>query len=186
MRLLLPVLLAACESSAPSPAPAAPTAPPSVPEPLPASAISGASATSELNLNDTTYGARDAVDGDRATAWCEGEDGLGDGATLTVTLKAPTALSHVRIDGGYFKDDRALVNNGRPRKATLNVDGGDPIQVLFPLVVERRYRAKKIPVKPVDVPINAEARTVSLTLVSSDKGRASEDVCISEIAFFGS
>lgn len=164
----------------------APTSPPAAPDPEPVhlgrSQFSGASASSELVDESGAYPAEHAIDGDPATAWCEGVAGLGAGESITLTLARPTDLVMAKIDGGYFKDDRTLTNNGRPRKATLTTDSGFQASVSFPFVPLREHRASRIPVKPVQVEGIGTARTLTLTLDEADAGRFTEDVCISEIA----
>ena len=182
-RLLAVLALAACSPSTPeSPTPEPEVEPPL--EPLQKGAFHSATASSFLDGERSSFPPDYAFDGDRSTAWCEGADGLGTGESLTVTLKSRTELAKISIDGGYFKDDRTLTNNGRPRKLAVASDAGWSHEVEFPFVPYREHKAKEIKVRPQDIEAPGAATTLTFTLLESDEGRASKDVCISEIRLF--
>mgnify|MGYP003886277545 CR=1 FL=1 len=176
---LLPALLAACGSEPPPP-PAAPAAP--EPVLLTGRAVS-ASASSEAEYKGVTYAAKLAVDGDSTTAWCEGTEGLGEGETLTLDLGKEVTIKSLGIQGGFYKDDRALINNGRLRKATVESDQGWSAEAEFFFVPERKYKAKKVHVMTTPVPNAAgkTARVLTLRIDEADEGQFTKDVCVSEV-----
>lgn len=182
MRALLFPLLVACAPSAPQPAPE----PPSEPEPLPRRAIASVTASSSLDGERESFPAAHAVDGDDQTAWCEGADGLGLGETLTIALRERTELSKIAIDGGFFRDDRTLRNNGRPRMIRVESDEGWAHDVRFGRVPERKHKADKVRVRPMPLEQPGAAKVLTFTLVEADAGQFTEDVCISRIALYGS
>lgn len=181
-RLIAPaalIMLVACESETPAPPAQAPV---SV-RTLSPSDVAGADATSTLSDDKTTFAAGHAVDGDRNTAWCEGAEGLGEGEAITVRFKQPEDLTEIRIDGGFFKDDRTLTNNGRPRKVRVDSDTGWSHILSLPKVPLREHRAKEIKTKAGVLTSPGTASSVTVTLLQADDGRFTQDVCISEIAF---
>jgi len=156
---------------------------PSEPVPLGSDAITGAEASSYLDDKGTAFLPRHAIDGDRSTAWCEGAEGLGEGESLTVRFKRDINLAEIRIDGGFFKDDRTLTNNGRPRKIKVSSDSGWSHILSLPKVPPREHRAKEVKTKPGVILDPGSASQVTFVLVQADEGRFTKDVCISEIAF---
>jgi len=171
-------VLVACQTGqTPPPAPA----PPAEPVKIPRSAIASIEASSHLKEERSAFPPAHAFDGDRSTAWCEGVEGLGIGQALSVTLRKPTDIAEIRIDGGYFKDDRTLTNNGRPRKIAVASDQGWSEQVDFPFVPYREHAADEVKEKPRVVKEPGKATTLTFTLMKADEGRFTKDVCISEI-----
>lgn len=185
MRLLLILSLAACTPTAPPEPQASEPEEPPEPEPLPRSVIANVKASSHLVEERESFPAAHAVDGDPATAWCEGVDGLGDGESITITLHQPTELSMIAIDSGFFRDDRTLRNNGRPRKIRVTSDTGWDHLVTFGYIPERKHKATEVRVRPTKLMEPGKARVMTFTLVESDKGQFTEDVCISRIQLFG-
>jgi hypothetical protein len=180
--LTLGCLLCGCDAAPPPAAPALPA----TPSPAIITDFAAIEATTALTSTESTFSATAAVDGDRATAWCEGADGLGLGETLTIQLKRPTSLQEIVVDGGYFKDDRTLTNNGRPRKIRVQTDRGFDAELILPFVPLREHKAAEIPVKPARLAGLGEATRVTLTIVEADRGRFTEDTCISEIVLWQS
>ena len=154
-----------------------------------------ASASSTLSP-ESRYGAALAVDGELATAWCEGAEGAGSGTTLHLHLARPAQVYAVAVFGGYFKSAATLRNNHRLRTATWTigertwaVDLADPAQ---PLAVDPstnlaidpagwfdQARAGEPPWVIVD---SAPVQDLVLTLDQVWPGQKAEDTCLSEIA----
>ena len=174
------LLLAACT---PTPPPAPPAPPP--PEPLPRATLSTIEASSQLTAGEQTFAAANAFDGDTTTAWCEGVDGLGAGEALMVTLRSTVDLAAIEIDAGYYKDDRTLNNNGRPRRITIVSDAGWTAEARFAHQPNREHALPKINVPPTRVEAPGAARTLTFRLDEADAGRVTEDVCISRIVLYG-
>lgn len=179
--LAIAVLGVGCSTSTPAPPEADE---PPAPVALGAADIASVDASSFLEEERARFPAEHAFDGDRKTAWCEGVEGLGPGQALSVTLKKPTDLAEIRIDGGYFKDDRTLTNNGRPRKVGVASDAGWSKEVTFPFVPYREHAANEVKEKPQVLQSPGKATTLTFTILEADEGRFTKDVCISEIALF--
>lgn len=177
--LLMMWLIMGCSPETPTEAPAPPE-----PVQLGRGDVAGVDASSHLSDERTSFPPAHAFDGDRTTAWCEGVEGLGAGEALTVTLKSPTELAEIRIDGGFFKDDRTLTNNGRPRKIAVASDTGWSQEVVFPFVAYREHAAPEVKEKPRSIKAPGMAKVLTFTLLEADEGRFTKDVCISEIALF--
>jgi hypothetical protein len=77
--------------------------------------LKAVAASSTLEKKDK-YGAKNAFDGDPATAWCEGVDGTGVGQTLTVELDGEYLIDTAFMLGGYFKSESTLESNARVKK----------------------------------------------------------------------
>ena len=139
-------------------------------------------ATASTSLRGN-YGPDLSLDGDRTTAWCEGTEGLGEGETLTLDLGKEVTIKSLGIQGGFYKDDRALINNGRLRKATVESDQGWSATAEFFFVPERKYKAKKVHVMATPVPNAAgkTARVLTLRIDEADEGQFTKDVCVSEV-----
>ena len=168
--------------------PSEPAAPPA-PEPpplaeIPRSAMSTIDASSALQSGDTSFAAANAFDNDTSTAWCEGVDGLGLGETLMVSLRSNTEIARIEVDAGFYKDDRTLNNNGRPRKITVSSDRGWSREVVFAHQPNREHTLPKINVAPSRVDDLGPATTLTFRLDEADAGRITEDVCISRIVLY--
>lgn len=84
----------------------------------------GATAKSSSSLG-AKYAASAALDGDPATAWCEGVNGSGVGEWIEVAFAEPVDLDIVDILGGFFKSAELLAANGRVMSVDL-VPFGQP------------------------------------------------------------
>ena len=89
-------------------------------------------ASSELASDDARYGAAKAFDGDPATAWVEGVEGVGArtdgtarGETLTVEFDEPIELDAVGFVLGYAKSPRLFVRNAAPTVIGLTTNGDE-------------------------------------------------------------
>lgn len=184
MRIALVLLLAACTQAEPEPEPVDEAEPEPQLELVPRAQITSARASSELSDPRETFGAAQALDGKTDTAWCEGEKGLGLGTTLTLTLREATDLARIEVDAGFFKDDRTMINNGRPRAITIASDQGWSKVMRFQFVPHREHKLPEITVPPGRLDAPGAAGTLTFTLDEADEGRATQDVCISRIALY--
>ncbi len=84
-----------------------------------------------------------AIDGERATAWCEGAAGRGEGAWLELTLDAPADLTALSFVPFYAKDFARASANARPRSLTVESDVGTFVVTFedFPAMVEKQNGA---------------------------------------------
>jgi len=82
------------------------------------------------------YGAAQAVDENRKTAWVEGGAGAGAGETLTVDFGRPVQTNGFALVPGYVKSGRAFVQNATPRRMRVRVDGDSLGAYTIPYDVE--------------------------------------------------
>jgi len=61
------------------------------------------------------------VDGDKATAWCEGVDGPGIGQILEFEYAETRTFGPLFLHGGYMKSDKTLRENARVKTLKLTV-----------------------------------------------------------------
>lgn len=76
-----------------------------------------------------SYATANLLDGKAATAWCEGADGPGVGATLRLSWPEPRVLYGLGLRGGTFKSEPLLRANARPRKVRIRTSAGLERQV---------------------------------------------------------
>ncbi len=79
------------------------------------------------------FAPRRVLDGDPATAWCEGRKGPGVGEWIEVSAPDVTRLAHpgCQLEGwalaiGYVGDQATWLRNGRPRSVRVGPCGGAP------------------------------------------------------------
>ncbi len=153
------------------------------------------------------YGAEKAVDGDAATAWCEGKAGAGVGEWIEVRLVAVAAdgkesrpeacpsLQGVALVPGYAKSAGAWTGNGRLRAFRLGpcgrADGGKVLRLEGaggsrsrtdgpePLRLSDRFDRSAVLV-PVELGEADDPFCVRLTILEVEKGKT-DDTCISEL-----
>lgn len=75
------------------------------------------------------YATSNLLDGKAATAWCEGADGPGVGATLRLSWPEPRVLYGLGLRGGYFKSEALLRANARPRTLRVRTSAGQERRV---------------------------------------------------------
>lgn len=147
----------------------------------PCEAVTQVEASSTLQEGHTTYAAARMLDGDPATAWCEGAPDNGVGQTLTFKIPAGCYLHGAQILGGYFKDDARLAQNGRLATVRLRTDGGefiadlpDPVGVAIPQSVRNPAF--------FETPRSLQnTKTVVVTIDGVHPGSKHADTCISEV-----
>jgi len=160
-------------------------------------------AGSTLQDNYPLYGPKRAFDGDPTTAWCEGEEDLGEGIGIEVTFQQPVQLAGMYILGGYFEDRATLAQNARIAAAQILVSGPRAVDVGFPdptiLGVDNltgepftdrgkwfeRVRSTPAMWTPPEEWKDDEGKVitefVSVTIKDAYRGSKYEDDCISEI-----
>lgn len=75
----------------------------------------GASSSLVSQTSGMVYGPERMLDGDVSTSWQEGEDGFGEGVTLSASFYGETVpLKVISFYGGSWKSEEAFWENGRP------------------------------------------------------------------------
>jgi hypothetical protein len=69
------------------------------------------------------YGADKAFDGDRSSAWVEGQAGTGEGERIDIDLDTPIILAGVLIVPGYTKSSRTFAENLVPTSIQVLAGG---------------------------------------------------------------
>jgi hypothetical protein len=103
--------------------------------------------------NDEAWGANQAIDGDRATAWSSAGDG--DGAFIEIELAGPAELHAVEVWTRTMSDGSAEI-----RTFTLTTDSGE---VLGPFTLQDAAQ-------PYRFEVDARARSLRLDVVESSGG----------------
>lgn len=94
--------------------------------------ILSVTASTTLASSSARYAAENLVDGDPATAWVEGVDGLGVGAWVELRLKSALPIESATIWPGYLRSEALLRDNARPSRIRLTTDAGDDLRIEIP------------------------------------------------------
>jgi hypothetical protein len=135
------------------------------------------------------YAARNAFDGDPATAWVEGAKGLGEGSTLTLTLAEPARIAGFALVAGYARSTGTFVQNAAPRAVAVFADGKKLLDLRIPYVEAwdeqaarcvRTGAPRNLEGRLVVLSHPATARVLELRLGEVSAGSRFEDTAISE------
>jgi hypothetical protein len=118
------------------------------------------------------YIAANTIDGDPQTAWSEGKEGPGIGATLTWTFPDQVNLQRVVVVNGYAKGN-LFRKNLRIRAARVTTAQGETTTTLRDTT---RYQPLRIRTGPTNF--------MRLAIVGVYGSRTYEDCLLSEIEFF--
>ncbi len=126
-----------------------------------------------------TYSAPNLIDGQLKTAWIEGVEGKGEGATLAFEFPAPSSLSFIQIANGYQKSFTSFFENSFPTRIEAEFDtrNGETYRQTFDLQPEMGYSRFAIE------PRLTKIIRVRLKITKVQKGSRFEDTAISEIRF---
>lgn len=170
--------------------------------------------TGQLQASSTLagsgYGVKNLMDGNPATAWCEGKPNQGTGESFTVRFDAQQAEYPCRIEGiaiipGYTKTAESYLNNGRVSKMRIEdcdnpssfaVVSWEPadvynqsaifMQTLHDSFVPSDHVEKTggrwIP-KGYELPNYQQPSCLRFTILETVPGKLYSDTCISELAF---
>ena len=150
------------------------------------------------------------MDGNPATAWCEGKPNHGIGESFTVRFEAQQQEYPCRIEGiaiipGYAKSAESYLNNGRISKMRIEdcdnpssfaVVGWEPANVynmsaifmqtwydsFVPSVHVEETAGTWIP-KGYELPNYQQPSCLRFTILEAVPGKLYSDTCISELAF---
>lgn len=81
--------------------------------------------------NKADYAAKNVLDGNPATAWCEGKPDTGKGESLRITFKEPVQITALLISAGYDKNADLFSKNSRVKKATLVLSDRSKYELRF-------------------------------------------------------
>ncbi|MDY8022461.1 discoidin domain-containing protein [Paenibacillus polymyxa] len=118
-----------------------------------------------------SYDAKNLVDGNKATAWCEGVKGNGEGETIVLDLGSLHKVNGIQIINGYAKSEKSYRENNRVQKLKLQFSDGSSL-------VLNEFNARKNFKKPIYTSF------IKLTILSVERGTKYQDTCISDLRLF--
>ena len=134
-----------------------------------------ATASSTLEATSTnSYRVTNLVDGDLATAWNEGTDGMGLGEWVRFEFSQQRVLARIEIANGYQKDDGRYLGN--PRVKSLKLEYSNGTTQLVDLLDTKEFQA----ITPTRQPVE----WVKLVIVSVYAGEEWEDTALSEVRLY--
>lgn len=136
---------------------------------------------SNWNKYDENYHPNYALDGDPKTAWVEGEEGDGLGATLTLPLSPLRSARALRltVHNGYQKSQKLLDANAAPHVVVVSAWNERNESV----ATQRFTLERKMGPQQLVLPVGAGkgVSSVSLKVETVHAGRVYKDTCISDI-----
>lgn len=138
-----------------------------------------------------TYLAKNLMDNNLKTAWCEGVNGVGNGQWVKLFWKQKKAISAIEIFEGYQKSMNLYGKNGRPLKLKFEFSNGKTI--IVDMENERVYQNSKWSKVPYFwanyssvVLLDKKIKTsyVKITVLKAKAGTKYADTCISEVKFY--
>lgn len=160
-------------------------------------------ATVMADARTCVYGAPNVIDGDPATAWCEGAAGVGVGEVVMVEIPA----GELEIRTGYTRSPERYRQNARPRRvevvllgpgyepmvqgtmhAAMPVLGRSELEFAdldawqpLPLPAWSVTPLAELPGPPGSYPVNQRPRFLAIRILTAWPGEKWEDTCISEV-----
>lgn len=119
-----------------------------------------------------SYTARNIMDGDASTAWCEGVKGDGIGEWIKIDFGSMQELKGVELINGLAKSSNAFQANNRVKRMKLEFSNGQT------MMVDNDFLSNGFPDGAVHTSF------VKLTIEAVEKGSKYHDTCMSEIRFF--
>lgn len=143
---------------------------------LPFIGFASAEASSTLpvsGVNDAGYSAVKAIDGDVATAWCEGASNNGVGEYIRLSSNENQGVSGFTINNGYQKSQYHYDINSRPKQ--ISVYCGDE------LICTKTLADSGLTSQTVDFGRTVNTNDLRIVIDSVYPGTKYSDCCISEI-----
>lgn len=137
--------------------------------------IVSADQNSQQSSEKYDYSAASAVDGDTASSWQEGEDGLGEGTGIRLDFDKSRKVRYMVLYLGNWRSDNMWEANARPASLTISVGDSQKKDVEF-------SDEMKAFCLSFDEPV--EASYVSLYIKSGHEGDRWNDNCISEVEVY--
>ena len=143
-----------------------------------------------------TYLAKNLMDNNLKTAWCEGVNGVGNGQWVKLLWKQKKAISAIEIFEGYQKSMDLYRKNGRPLKLKFEFSNGKTI--IVDMENERVYQNSQWirwscrnmdyindqSVSVVFLDKKIKTSYVKITVLKAKAGTKYADTCISEVKFY--
>ncbi|TKH45758.1 hypothetical protein C1I60_04695 [Paenibacillus terrae] len=118
-----------------------------------------------------TYDAKNLVDGDTSTAWCEGVKGNGEGETILLNLGSSQKVKGIELINGYAKSEKSYRENNRVQKLKLQFSDGSSLEM-------NDFNTRKKFKEPINTSF------IKLTILSVERGTKYQDTCISDVRLF--
>ncbi|KJD47552.1 hypothetical protein QD47_00955 [Paenibacillus terrae] len=118
-----------------------------------------------------TYDAKNLVDGDTSTAWCEGVKGNGEGETILLDLGSSQKVKGIELINGYAKSEKSYRENNRVQKLKLQFSDGSSLEM-------NDFNTRKKFKEPINTSF------IKLTILSVERGTKYQDTCISDVRLF--
>ncbi|WP_256019830.1 NADase-type glycan-binding domain-containing protein [Paenibacillus kribbensis] len=119
-----------------------------------------------------SYAARNIMDGDASTAWCEGVKGDGIGEWIKIDFGSMQELKGFELINGLAKSSNAFQANNRVKRMKLEFSNGQT------MMVDNDFLSNGFPDGAVHTSF------VKITIEAVEKGTKYHDTCMSEIRFF--
>ncbi|WP_231503770.1 NADase-type glycan-binding domain-containing protein [Paenibacillus sp. 1-18] len=119
-----------------------------------------------------SYAARNIMDGDASTAWCEGVKGDGVGEWIKIDFGSMQELKGFELINGLAKSSNAFQANNRVKRMKLEFSNGQT------MMVDNNFLSNEFPDGAVHTSF------VKITIEAVEKGSKYHDTCMSEIRFF--
>ncbi|MGW8958425.1 NADase-type glycan-binding domain-containing protein [Paenibacillus sp. NPDC055715] len=119
-----------------------------------------------------SYAARNIMDGDAGTAWCEGVKGDGVGEWIKIDFGSMQELKGFELINGLAKSSNAFQANNRVKRMKLEFSNGQT------MMVNNDFLSNEFPDGAVHTSF------VKITIEAVEKGSKYHDTCMSEIRFF--
>lgn len=137
-----------------------------------------ATASSTLRLLDRDrHDARQALDGSGATAWCEGEPGVGVGEWIEVRPRCPRekGICRLELENGWSRSPETYQQHGRVLRMRIAPCGGGNDGKI--VEVKDTPESQELVLKePLPWPA-----CVRLTILHATAGTKTQDTCLSEV-----
>ncbi len=130
--------------------------------------------------NGKTYDTKNLIDRNPATVWSEGEDGLGEGTTLTVDLGKKTTIKHIYIRNGHSGSEELFKKNGKAVEVEIDYNNGTEPQKVF---LFNSYIGWT-PIGAFNGREPMECSSFTIKILEAEAGTEYEDVCISDIEVY--
>ncbi|GAB4244994.1 MAG: hypothetical protein Kow00129_04780 [Thermoleophilia bacterium] len=121
-----------------------------------------------------TYDPANMLDGELATAWNEGAEGVGEGEWFRLSFESPVPVRRMEIANGYQKDSDRFLGNARIREMDIKLSDGTTITAV--LENEQGYQTVELP--------GRETEWLLITVTDAYGGDVWEDLAVSEIRVY--